>query len=98
MLVVRNVFHCKPGKAGELAERFRRVIPLMQREGAGPARVMVDVVSTYWTVVFEMEVADLAAYERALNDRAATPELRDAMGTYMELVEGGHREVFRLVE
>ncbi len=98
MIVVRNVFRCKPGKAAELANRFRRSIPLMGDLGVGRARVMVDVVSSFWTVVFEMEANDLASYERALNERGATPEMREAMGDYMELVDGGHREVFKLID
>ena len=98
MIVVRNVFRCKSGKATELAGRFQKMIPLAQQAGLGKGRVMVDLVSTFWTVVFEMETADLASYEQSFNERSSTPEMRDAMGNYMELVEGGHREVFKLVD
>jgi hypothetical protein len=98
MFVVRNVFQCKPGKAGELAERFRRMVPLIEKQGAGTARVLVDTVASFWTVVFEIEVPDLATYERASSERDASAEMRDAMAGYMDLVEGGHREVFRLVD
>jgi len=98
MYVVRNVFKCKPGKAGELAKKMRETRPLMQKLGAGNSRVMVDAVASFWTVVSEIEVSDLAAWEKALNDRAANEEMGKAMAGYMDLVEGGYREVFRLVE
>jgi|SRR4051794_39696745 hypothetical protein len=97
MLVVRNVFRCKPGKASDLADRFRRMIPLMQAQGAPQARVMVDAVAGFWTVVFELQVADLAAYEKSLNDRNDSAEMRELMTGYMDLIEGGHREIFRLL-
>lgn len=97
MIVVRNVFRCKPGKAGELAERMKKMVPLSKQAGAGEIRVLVDVIAGFWTVVLEMEAESMAAHEKLLEQRNNTPEMREAMGNYMELVEGGHREVYRRV-
>jgi len=95
MYVIRNVFHCKPGKANDLAERFKKMIPHLEKAGAGKGRVLVDAVASFWTVVFEIEAPDLASYENAANQRNTNKEMGDIMAGYMDLVEGGHREVFR---
>ena len=97
MYVVRDVFRCKPGHSKAIADRFKRSFPLMQKmQGFVSARVLVDAVSTYWTVVLEMEVETLAEFERQMNEYSASAEFRDAMKGYMDEVEGGHREIFRV--
>ena len=98
MLVIRDVFRCKPGKAGELARRLKATIPSMEtHDGFRSTRVMVDLVAGYWTVVMEAEVADLAGFENHMREYSGRPEVREAMSGYMDLVEGGHREIFRIV-
>ena len=98
MFVIRDVFRCKPGKAKELVEKFQRTIATMQRDdGFTNVRVMVDAVADYWTVVLEADCPSLADFERHLREFGARPEVREAMGGYMDLVEGGHREIWRVV-
>ncbi len=94
MYLVRDVFRCKPGKAGAVAEKFKQVNALM---GPRSSRVLVDAVATYWTVVLEAEVEDLAAFEQEMRAYRDTPGVQEAMAGYMDLVDGGHREIFRVV-
>lgn len=72
----------------------KSTLPMM--EGV-QARVMVDFVTDYWTVVMEMEVEDMATFERQFAQHAQQPEMREKMGDYMSLVTGGHREIYRIV-
>ena len=98
MYVIRDVFRCKPGQAKELAARFKRVIPILERDdGFRRTRVMVDAVADYWTVVIEGDVESLAEFEQHLTQFGARPEVREIMSGYMDLVEGGHREIWRVV-
>ncbi len=98
MYVVRDVFRCKPGKARLLAEKFKRTIPSMEQlDGFRNCRVMVDSVAGYWTVVLDAEVGSLAAFEGHMMDFGSRPEVQEALVGYMDLVEGGHREIFRIV-
>jgi hypothetical protein len=46
--------------------------------------------------VLESDVATLEQFEQHLREWGARPEVRDAMEGYMELVEGGRREIFRI--
>lgn len=98
MYLIRDVFRCKPGNAGELARRFKETVPSMEADdGFRNCRVLVDYVSTYWTVVLQAEVDDLGQFDRHMQSYSARPEVRRALEGYMELVEEGHREIWRIV-
>ena len=97
MVVIRNVFQCKPGQAKALVAKLKGSLEIMKSEGSVKAgRVMTDAVATFWTVVFETEVESLEAWERAFSSYGSNPELQKAMDGYMDFVEGGHREIWRV--
>lgn len=98
MLLIRDVFRCKPGKSRELAEKLKATVPLLEKaDGFVNCRVTVDLVGDYWTVVLESEAADLSQLERHLREYSSRPEMREVMAGYMDLVDGGHREIHRIV-
>ena len=98
MFVIRDIFRCKPGRAKELAERFKRTIPSCeQHDGFRNCRVMVDAVADYWTVVLECDVEKLEDFEKHMREFGSRPEVREALDGYMELVVEGRREIFRIV-
>lgn len=95
---VRDVFRCKPGKAKELVSRLKKTIPSTEREdGFRNAQILVDVVADYWTVVWEAELDSLSQFEHHLASYGSRPEVQEAMAGYMELVDSGHREIWRVV-
>ena len=97
MFVVRDVFRCKPGKAKELVEKFKKTVATMERDDRFTnVRIMVDAIADYWTVVLESDVETLADFEKHMNEFGARPEVREAMAGYMDLVIEGRREIFRL--
>jgi len=97
MYVVRDIFRCKPGKAKDLVAKFKKTIQSMEQlDGFSNVRLMVDAVADYWTVVLESDVATLEQFERHMREFGARPEVREAMEGYMDLVEGGRREIFRI--
>jgi|ERR1044071_1765556 heme-degrading monooxygenase HmoA len=98
MYVVRDIFRCKAGKAKELVGKFKKSIGSMERvDGFVNVRLMVDFVADYWTVVLESDVASLEQLEKHMSEWSSRPEVREAMEGYMDLVEGGRREIFRIV-
>jgi heme-degrading monooxygenase HmoA len=98
MLIIRDVFKCKPGKAMQVAEKFKKAIPSMQTvDGFRSCRVLVDYVASYWTVVLESEVDSLEKFEKHMTEFSSRPDVREALAGYMELVDGGQREVYRIV-
>jgi hypothetical protein len=95
MYLVRDIFHCKPGKAKELVNKFKQTIPFMEERHLMNARLMTDVVSNFWTVILEGEVNNLSDFE---NTKGFTSQekVKEIMAGYMDLVEGGKREIFRI--
>jgi anthranilate phosphoribosyltransferase len=95
MFVIRNVFRCKPGQSKALIEKFKKAMPLMQE--IAQQKIMVDEVASFWTVVIETETEDLAGFEKLLRERSQRQDIIDAMSGYMDLVESGYREIYRVV-
>jgi hypothetical protein len=101
MVVIRNVFRLKFGKAREAVALFKEGIAIQKRVAAGPdfpTRLLTDLTGPFYTVVLELTVPNLAAFE------AAAPQLmgdKDWQANYQKigsLVEAGYREIFTLVE
>jgi len=97
MFVIRDVFRCKPGKARALVEKLKATIPSTEQfDNFRNCRILVDFVADYWTVVWEAEVESLADFERHVAGYSSRPEVQQAMAGYLDLVDGGHREIFRI--
>jgi len=96
MYLIRDIFNTKPGRAKDLVAKFKRAMPHMRAPGVAGMRVMTDTVAGYWTVVYETEVEELQTYFDLARVQSPSPELDEAMKGYMELVNGGHREIFRI--
>jgi hypothetical protein len=64
--------YCKPGKVRPLVEKFLAMSKLTEKMGMGKMRVMTDVsAEPYWTLVVEMEVPSLEAFEAMGRGRTA---------------------------
>lgn len=97
MYVVRNVFKCKPGKAKAIIEKLKKANELMKGAGAViNERVLVDEVATFWTVVIETEVEDMAKFAESMQEYGSRADVQEAMAGYMDMVDGGYREIFRV--
>jgi len=95
MYLVRDVFRTKPGMAKELVKKFKQVFPHMESTGFSKPRIMTDAVAGYWTVVIEGEVPSLAEFEKH-EGFTSKPEVREIMMGYMDLVQTGYREIFKI--
>ena len=101
MMLVREVFYCKPGKVKPMVEKFLAMSKLMQKGGMGKMRVMTDFsADRYWTVVSEMEVPSLQALEQMFEGQGQseqdTKEFENIMQGYHDLVEHGRREIYKI--
>ncbi len=103
MLLVREVFHCRPGKVKPLVEKFHAMSRLNEKLGLGKFRVMTDFAGDrYWTVVSDFEVPSLQAFEEMMQgagvDAESAKEFERIMQGYHDLVDHGHREIYRIEE
>ena len=99
MIVVRNVFRLKFGKAREAVALFKESIAIQQRAGAAlPTRLLTDVTGPFYTVVLEITAPTLATFEAEAPRLMGDPEWQATYRKISDLVESGSREVFTLVE
>lgn len=99
MIVVRNVFRLKFGKAKDALPILKEGVQIQQRAGMTfPARILTDVTGPFYTVVLEITAPSLSAFEAALPRFLGD---KDWQANYQELaplVESGFREIFNLIE
>jgi hypothetical protein len=101
MLLIRDIMYCKPGKVRALVDKFVAMSKLSEKLGQPKMKIMTDVCSErYWTVVSEMEVASLKAFEEMFagqgQNEQAMKEFESIMHGYHELVDHGRREIYKL--
>ena len=98
MFLVREIMHCKPGKAGELVRRFKQMEPFMKEVGlTEPQRVMTDMGGErFWTVVSEQVVPGLEKYLELSRQTMTDPRVQKIMQGYHEFVESGKREIYKI--
>ncbi len=100
MLIARQVFRAKYGRGDELVALFKELNTRMQEAGGTPPRfrILTDVSGPFFTVVTEVEVESLAAWEGSFRESMARPWMGEWFGRMMPLVESGSREFFNVVE
>ena len=98
MLLVRDVYHCRPGQIKPLKEKFLAMAKLMERHAMGRMRVLTDLSGErFWTLVSEYEVADLAAFMAMDNlDPEVAREFVAVMKGHHDFVDQGRREIFTI--
>ena len=100
MIVVRNVFQLKFGKAREALPLWKEGIALMEKGGlpAGRTRILTDVVGNFYTLVVEHTVDSMAELEQSARGAMGDEAWRAWYQKIIPLVEKGRREVFQIVE
>jgi hypothetical protein len=101
MYLVREIMYCKPGKVRPMVEKFVAMSKLGEKMNMPPMRVMTDFsAERYWTIVAEMEVPDLQAFEQMMaNPEGSAEDLKkfeEIMKGYHDLVDWGKREIYKI--
>ena len=101
MYLIREIMYCKPGKVRTMADKFVALSKMAEKMGMPPMKVMTDFsAERYWTVVAEMEVADLAQFEKMMSEPQGSAEdmkqMEELMQGYHDLVDYGKREIYKL--
>jgi hypothetical protein len=101
MLLIREIMYCKPGKVRPLLEKFMAMAKLTERAGMGKMRVLTDVSGErYWTLVSEMEVPSLEAFQKMMAGEGTNEkdlkEMEALMKGYHDLVDHGRREIYKI--
>jgi hypothetical protein len=92
MIIVRNVFICKPGNASKLATQFKAASSTFQ---GAKARVLTDLTGDSNKVVLEFEVDSISAWEATMKDYQTNEAMKNAMKGYTDLYLTAHRELLQ---
>jgi hypothetical protein len=99
MIVIRNVFRLKFGKAKEALPLFKETVAIQKRAGAPfTARILTDLTGPFYTVVLELTVASVSAWESEAPKFMADKEFQANYQKLTPLVESGYRELLTVVE
>ena len=99
MIVVRNVFQLKFGKAKDALALWKEGRQIAQRTGSGGnMKAMTDLVGRFYTLVMEEQYPSLSDMEREMQSETGAEEWKGWYQKFVPLVESGYREVFTLVE
>lgn len=101
MIVIRNVFQLKYGKAREAVALMKEALAIQKRMFADQAfstRVLTDVTGPFYTLVLELTVPSLATFEANAPRLFADKEWQANYQKMAPLVESGSREVYSIVE
>jgi hypothetical protein len=101
MIVIRNVFQLKFGKAREAVALMKEALAIQKRVLAGTdfsTRVLTDVTGPFYTLVLELTVPNLGTFETYTPKLFGDKEWQASYQKMTPLVESGHREVFTIVD
>ena len=101
MFMVREIMYCKPGKVRPMVEKFTAMSKLSEKLGMPRMKIMTDFCAEqFWTVVAEMEVADIGAFEKMMSNPPGSPgdmkKFEEIMTGYHDLIDHGRRETYRI--
>lgn len=96
MIIVHDIFICKPGNASKLAKIFKEVM-------AGNnelVNIMTDMTGQFNKVVMVSKFESLTEYEQSWEkykqDTAAMKKMNEAMAGYQDMYVTGSREIYRV--
>jgi hypothetical protein len=99
MIVIRNVFQLKFGKAREALVVMKEGVAIQKRLAAdASARLLTDVTGPHYTLVLELTVPNLAAFEATVPRIFGDKDFQTNYQKMVPLVESGHREIFTIVD
>ncbi len=98
MILVRDVFRLKFGKAKEVKGLWKEGARIQEKAGFPKSSTMVDLTGPYYTFVMESTHANLAAYEASMKQGMSNTEFSAWYQKFVPLVDSGYREIFTLLD
>jgi hypothetical protein len=102
MIVVRNVFRLKFGKAREALASMKEGLAIQKRVLGDSVnfstRLLTDTTGPFYTLVLEVTLPNLAALEAQMPRAFGDKEFQANYRKTAEFVESGYREIFTIVE
>ena len=95
MIIVHDIFICKPGNASKVAKMFKEAM----KDSEEFTHIMTDVSGQFNRVVLESKYESLSAYEKSfekyMKDSEEMKKMKKAMEGYQDLYLTGSREIYK---
>jgi hypothetical protein len=99
MIVIRNVFRLKFGKAKEAVALLKEGVAIQKRAGATfQSRILTDITGPFYTLVLEITVPNLGSFETEAPRYMSDKDFQANYQKMTPLVDSGYREVFSVIE
>ena len=96
MIIVHDIFVCKPGNASKLAKLFKEVMA----DNSELVNVMTDMTGQFNRVIMVTKYDNLAAYEKSWDKYKENTEemkkMQEKMKGYTDMYQSGSREIFQV--
>jgi len=95
MIIVHDIFVCKPGNASKVAKLFKEVMGGEKEV----VNILTDMTGQFNRVIMVSQFESLAAYEKSWDDMQKDQEkmkkMGEAMKGYTDMYLTGSREIYR---
>jgi len=99
MIVIRNVFQLKFGKAREALAVMKEGVASQKRlVPEASARLLTDVTGPHYALVLEVTAPNLATFEAEVPRIFGDKDFQANYQKLIPLVESGHRDIFAIVD
>ena len=96
MIIVHDIFICKPGNASKIAKLFKEWAGVVTKKNIN---VMTDMTGQYHRVIIAASFDSLAAYEEDMKTMGQSEEEKKVMDKFKDMNEmyvSGSREIFKV--
>ncbi len=96
MIIIHDIFICKPGNASKLAKKFKEAMGGMSEL----VNIMTDMTGQYNKVVMVTRYENLTDYEKSWEkygpDSPEMKKMNEAMAGYQDMYVTGSREIYQV--
>ncbi|OQP44783.1 hypothetical protein A4H97_10500 [Niastella yeongjuensis] len=96
MIIVHDIFVCKPGNASKLAKLFKEVMA----DSKEFVNIMTDMTGQFNRVIMVSQFNNLTAYENSweemMKDEEKMKKMKEKMANYTDMYLTGSREIFKV--
>ena len=97
MIVVRNTFRLKFGKAKEAKALLKEILEINKKLGV-PTRTLADLTGVSYSLVLETTHESLSDFESKLKTIFASKDYQENYQKFIPLVDSAYRDIMTVVE
>ena len=96
MIIVHDIFVCKPGNASKVA----KLCKVTMADSPGVLQILTDMTGQYHRVIIVSQYKNLAAYEKSFDqhqkDTPRNRKMNKAFAGFQEMYVSGGREIYKV--